>query len=236
MGIVEHLVLLPGMMCDGRLWAEQIDGLKDFCASITVADITSADSIETIAQSVLEKVPDQFALAGLSMGGIVAFEIWRQASERVSRLALLDSNAHAELSESGRQRDQLLRRALAGEFREVITDALKPVYLAEVNKQNIALLDIILSMALDLGTDVFERQCNALKNRRESESTLPTITVPTLVLCGAEDSLCPIEIHEQMAQALPKSKLVVIEKCGHLSTMEQPDRVIAEMLEWLKAA
>jgi len=93
MDIVEHLVLLPGMMCDGRLWAEQIDGLKDICASVTVADITSADSIETIAQSVLEKAPDQFALAGLSMGGIVAFEIWRQASERVSRLALLDSNS-----------------------------------------------------------------------------------------------------------------------------------------------
>ncbi len=123
MGIVEHLVLVPGMMCDGRLWAKQIDGLKDRCASITVADITRADSIEAIAQSILEDVPDQFSLAGLSMGGIVAFEIWRQASDRVSRLALLDTNAHAELSERGRQRDQLLRRALAGEFREVITDA-----------------------------------------------------------------------------------------------------------------
>ena len=232
----EHLVLLPGMMCDERLWAAQSGGLQDRCASITVADITSADCMRALAGAVLASAPARFALAGLSMGGIVALEIWRQAPERVSRLALLDTTAYAETPERRALRDQMLGRVRAGEFRQVLTEDLKPHYLARVNRDNRGLLNEISAMALDLGEGVFLRQSRALKHRPDSMQTLATIHVPALILCGAEDALCPPEYHRLMAARVPNARLVVLDQCGHLSTMEQPGRVTAELRAWLRAA
>ena len=232
----EHLVLLPGMMCDERLWAAQRGGLRDRCASITVADITRADCMRALAGAVLASAPARFALAGLSMGGIVALEIWRQAPERVSRLALLDTTAYAETPERRALRDQMLGRVREGEFRQVLTEDLKPRYLARVNRDNRGLLNEISAMALDLGEAVFARQSRALKHRPDSTQTLATIHVPALILCGAEDALCPPEYHRLMAACVPNARLVVLDQCGHLSTMEQPGRVTAELRAWLRAA
>ena len=232
----EHLVLLPGMMCDERLWAAQCQGLKSQCASITVADITAADCIRALAGAVLVNAPEKFALAGLSMGGIIALEIWRQAPERVSRLALLDTTAYAETPERQELRDQLLGRVLQGELRQVLIDHLKPRYLARINRANRALLDSISAMALALGEGVFARQSRALKNRPDSMATLATISVPALILCGAEDALCPPQYHQLMAAQMPNARLVVLDQCGHLSTIEQPRRVTSEMRQWLQAA
>ena len=235
---MENLLLLPGMMCDRRLWEAQIDGLQAHCHSVTVSDITRSDSMEAIASDVLEAAPERFALAGLSMGGMVALEMWRRTREtdpgRITRLALLDTNAHAELSERRKMRDDLIARALAGEFKTVITEALKPVYLAEKNKNNQALLDSIFAMAMELGTEVFQRQCRALQNRPDSHALLPDINVPTLVLCGDEDQLCPVSVHEQMAAAIPHSELCVIRSCGHLTSMEEPEQVNRALSRWLQ--
>lgn len=232
----EHLVLLPGMMCDERLWAAQRSGLKDRCASITVADITAADCICALAGAVLTNAPARFALAGLSMGGIIALEIWRQAPERVSRLALLDTTAGAETPQRRQWRERLLGRVLRGELRQALIDDLKPRYLARINRDNRSLLNAISAMALSLGDRVFVRQSRALKHRPDSIATLATINVPTLILCGAEDALCPPEHHRLMAKRIPNARLAVLDECGHLSAMEQPRRVTAEMRTWLRAA
>ncbi len=232
-GNPEPLVLVPGMMCDRRLWSPQIDALQHHCSSITVADTTSADSIHHTAKEVLADAAAHFALAGLSMGGLIAFEMWRQAPNRITRMALLDTNASAETADKRHSRENLLSRVSNGELRDVFVDSLKHHYLAECNRENSQLLELIMHMAMDLGEDVFSKQSRAVGNRLDSLATLETINVPTLVLCGEEDQLCPVSFHRLMAERIANARLVVLKDCGHLSTLEQADRVSEELLHWL---
>ena len=226
----EHVLFLPGMMCDERLWQHQVNALEQ---TVSHADTTQADNLRDMAVQVLAVAPDRFAIAGLSMGGILALEIWRQASERVSHMALLDTNARAEMPERKALRPQQIELAMAGGLRALAIESLKPLYLAEAHRNDEALLDIILDMALDLGPEVFRRQSLALRDRPDSVATLSTIDCPTLVLCGDEDTLCPVAYHEQMANDIPDARLVVIENCGHLSSLEQPDVVTHELQQLL---
>ncbi len=219
------------MMCDERLFAPQIDTLG---IPTTVADMTTADSMQQLAHNVLAVAPSEFAIAGLSMGGILAFEIWRQAPERVTHMALLDTNPHAEAAARQSLRLQQIDAALSGGLRELAVDALKPLYLAEAHRDDAALLDGILDMVMDLGPNVFRSQSLALRDRPDSVATLATIDCPALVLCGDEDTLCPIEYHELMAEKIPNAYLRVIENCGHMSTLEQPDIVTRELNQLLQ--
>ena len=218
----DAVLYLPGMMCDERLWQHQTTSLP-FPA--VHADTTTSDSIEGMAEKALAAAPEQFAMVGLSMGGIIAFEIWRRAPERVTHVALLDTNPHADAPERGPIRMRQIEAVLAGGLREIAIEQLKPLYLAEANRDDEALLQVLLDMALDLGPDVFERQSIALRDRADSVPTLPTIDCPTLVLCGAEDHLCPVEYHELMASRIPGASLEVVEDCGHIASLEQPERV-----------
>lgn len=226
------LLLLPGMMCDAQLWAAQLQALGSHCA-VTVGDITAAETVEDIAAQVLDAAPPSFALAGLSMGGIVALEMWRQAPHRIERLAMLDSNFRADPPERQQLRDRQMAEVTAGGLVRVLREELKPNYLAQCHRGNTALLDEVLSMGLALGAEVFRRQSLALRDRPDSTATLPTITCPALVLCGDEDGLCPPELHREMAGAIPSASLDIIAECGHLSAMEQPDAVNTAMLRWL---
>ncbi|MEM6639541.1 MAG: alpha/beta hydrolase [Pseudomonadota bacterium] len=225
-----HLVLLPGMMCDERLFEPQINALNMPC---TVADLSGHQTIEALAEHVLEEAPLRFALAGLSMGGIVAFELWRQAPDRITHLALMDTNPHPDAPERRTQRWRQVEEVLKGNLRDVAVDSLKPFYLAEQNREDDDLLGVILSMAMDLGPQVFERQSRALSARPDSVPILETITCPTLVLCGREDRLCPLDYHALMAERVPRATLCVVEGSGHLPTLEQPDAVTAAMRSWL---
>lgn len=226
----EHLLLLPGMMCDARLWSHQIRDLDTQCH---VPTLTGSDNITAMARSILADAPDQFAVAGLSMGGIVAFELWRQAPERISHFAILDSTPFADTAEKQSTRIEQIQVALDGGLRELAVESLKPLYLAESNRDDEALLQPILDMALDLGPEVFRSQSLALRDRRDIVELLSTINVPTTVMCGAEDSLCPVTYHEYMANRIPGAKLVVIDDCGHMASMEQPDIVTRELRELL---
>ncbi len=223
---VRDVLLLPGLMCDRRLWARQIEALSQHTF---VGDTTRADNFPDMARDVLSAAPPRFAMAGLSMGGILAFEIWRQAPERVSHIALLDTNARADPPDRKSRRMQQIEEALSGRLRELAIETLKPVYLAESHRDDDKLLGTIMDMAMDLGPKVFERQSLALKNRVDSVDTLDTIDCPALVLCGREDALCPVSFHELMASRIPGAKLVVVDDCGHLATLEQPDVVTAEL-------
>lgn len=224
----ENVVLLPGMMCDARLWAEQE---AHFSENVFHADTSRHDSISEMASSVLRSAPDEFAMAGLSMGGILAFEVWRQAPERVTHLALLDTNPHAESPDRQSMRLQQIAEVASGRLRELATESLKPLYLADAHREDEVLLSTILDMAMDLGAEVFRRQSMALRSRIDSVPTLQTITCPTLVMCGDEDRLCPPTYHQLMATEIPNAQLNVIGTCGHLSTLEQPQLVTSALIE-----
>ena len=216
------VLLLPGMMCDERLWAPQVDALD---LPVFIGDTTRADNFEEMARQVLQDAPPTFAVAGLSMGGILAFEILRQAPERVTHLALIDTTPHPDTPAKRTTRLEQINIAIQGGLRELAVESLKPVYLAECNRDDEELLDVILNMALSLGPDTFEQQSLALKDRPDSMPMLASIDCPAAVICGKEDLLCPVELHELMAREIPNATLTVINDCGHLSTLEQPDAV-----------
>ena len=228
-----NLVLLPGMMCDQRVWAEQCRALESDGHQILCGDLRGAQSILALAQGILSQCPARFALAGLSMGGIVAFEMWRLAPLRITHLALLDTNPHAELAERQAQRASEIAAVRQGGLRELVVSSLKPRYFGSLQRDNAVLRDLVTTMAMQLGATVFERQSMALRDRCDSTATLATINVPTLVLCGKEDELCPPHYHQLMAERIALADLVVLAESGHLPTMERPDATTLELRRWL---
>lgn len=225
------LVLLPGMMCDARLYGPQVAALSGR-VPLHLAPVTGQASVEALAAEILAGAPARFALAGLSMGGIVAMEIFRQAPDRVDRLALLDTNPRAELDDVRQRREPQIEKVRAGGLAEIMRDELKPNYLANGPlRQDV--LDLCMAMALDLGPEVFERQSRALQTRPDQQETLRRVACPTLVLMGAEDRLCPRDRHELMHRLIAGSTLEIIDGAGHLPTLEQPDAVTAALTTWL---
>lgn len=226
------LVLLPGLLCDAALWQPQVEGLADL-ADCRVADLSRHQSVAELAAAALERAPPRFALAGLSMGGYVAFEILRQAPERVARLALLDTTARADSPEQSRRRRGLIQLAEKGNFKGV-TPRLLPLLIAERFLEDDALTSVIIGMAGRIGRDAFLNQQKAIMSRPDSRTELPGIKIPTLILCGREDALTPPDRHEEMAEAIPDADLVVLGGCGHLSTLERPAEVTTALRAWLQ--
>ena len=225
------LVLLPGLLCDEALWAHQAQTLSDI-ADVTVADLTLDDTIGAMAGRVLEQAPEKFTLAGLSMGGYATQEIMRQAPERVERLALLDTSAHADAPEQKKHRAGLIDQLSLGEFRGV-TSRLLPLLIHPDRLGDEALVGTILSSAANIGSKGYVRQQRAIMTRPDGRKDLEKINCPALVLCGRQDTLTPLALHEEMAAAIPGARLVVIEDCGHLAPLERPDTVSAAMRDWL---
>jgi pimeloyl-ACP methyl ester carboxylesterase len=229
------LILLPGLLCTEALWGPQVEGLSDL-AEISVADLTGADSMRGMAESVLAGAPERFALAGLSMGGYVAQEIMRIAPGRVERLALLDTSARADTAERREARLEQIRMAREGRFGEVVEGRFLPAMMNPANPFGPELRATVRAMCDAVGPEAFVRQQTAIMSRPDGRADLSRIACPTLVLCGRQDQPTPADLHEEMAAAIPGAKLVVIEDCGHLSTIERPDEVNAAMREWLTGA
>jgi len=223
--------MLPGLLCDAALFAPQVPPLADIVAPV-VADLTRDDSLAAMAARVLGEAPPRFALAGLSMGGYLAQEIMRQAPERVLRLALLDTSARADTPERAAQRRDFIALAQKGEFKG-ITPRMLPVYLHRDHLGDARLTGSVLAMAERIGRDAYLRQVAAIMGRPDSRADLAKIRVPSLVLCGRDDVATPLSLHEAMAALIPGARLAVIDRCGHLSTLEQPDAVKAELRRWL---
>jgi len=225
------LVLLPGLMCDARLFAPQVAAFSAHRA-VQVGCLTGAHDVGDMARQVLAAAPQRFALAGLSLGGIVAMEVVRQAPERVVRLALLDTNAAPEPDAQAQARTAQMKRVRHGGLVEVMRDELKPAYLADGPRRD-EVLDTCMAMATDLGAAVFERQSRAIMSRPDQRRELHRIDVPTLVLTGESDTLCPMERHTTIHAAIDRSTLVVVPGAGHLPTLEQPERTNKELVTWL---
>jgi pimeloyl-ACP methyl ester carboxylesterase len=229
----QPLVLVPGLTCTAALWAPQVTALAAH-ATPTIADHTGHASMSGIAAQILSKAPPRFALAGLSMGGYIAFEIVRQAPERVTRLALLDTSAKPFDQTQAPGRHALVALARA-EGMDVALRKLLPVFLHPDHQKDDALVATVLKMGRDTGPDTFERQQTALMSRPDSRPTLARIRCPTLVLTGAQDLLTPVAEHELMASAIPGATLEIVADCGHLSTLEKPSAVNAALAAWLMA-
>jgi pimeloyl-ACP methyl ester carboxylesterase len=233
MSIRQTLVLLPGLLCDAALWRHQAADLSGI-ADITIGDMTRDDSVPAMSRRVLEAAPARFALAGLSMGGYVAQEIMRRAPERIERLALLDTSARADNEEQMARRRGLIELARKGEFKGV-SPRLLPTFLHPDRLSDAVLTGEVMAMAERVGRDAFLRQQKAIMARVDGREDLRRITCPTLILCGEQDILTPLKLHEEIAERILHAKLVVVPHCGHLSTMEQPEAVTAALRDWLAA-
>jgi pimeloyl-ACP methyl ester carboxylesterase len=223
-------------MCDHTVWEPQI---RDLCgiAECLVPDHGELDTLPKMAAAILNYAPDRFALAGHSMGGRVALEIFRQAPERVERLAVFDTKCHPlPAGEAGEQekagRYRLLDIARSKGVREMAQEWVQGMVHPN-RRSDPGLIPAIVEMFGGKTADVFAAQINALVNRPDAGPLLDRIRVPTLILCGGQDDWSPPSAHEEMAARIPSSRLVIVENSGHMVTMEQPDETSRAMREWL---
>ena len=227
------LVLCPGLLCDAALWAPQVAALADV-ADIWIPDLTRQSTLAEMGATVLREAPwPRFALAGLSMGGYVALEAFMQAPRRVTRLALLDTRAASETPQDRVRRAQLVALVQQERGFAALTRQLLPLMVHASRLGDRGLTDGIRDMATRVGVEAYARQQAAIVSRRDFRPGLRHVDVPTLVLCGRDDQITPLACSEEMAGAIPGARLVVLEDCGHMSTLESPDEVNAALRGWL---
>jgi len=226
-------VLIPGLAATPRLYAAQIPVLWR-SGPVVIADHTRGESVAELAAQILATAPPRFALLGLLMGGYLAFEILRQQPDRVARLALLDTSARPDTVEQSQRRRDQIAVTRQGRFEEVI-DQLIPLVVHPDHLADQRHVDVVRQMTREAGPGVFVRQQTALISRPDSRPDLAAIACPTLVLVGADDILTPPELSTEIAENIPLARLVVIPGAGHLSTLDQPDRVNVALTEWRDA-
>lgn len=229
----EPLVLIPGLSCDAGLYSPQWPKLAAGGRPILVAEHALDENLAEIAQRLLAAAPPRFALCGLSMGGYAAFEVMRQAPERVTRLALLDTSAKPATPETNAPREQMIALAEKGAF-DNVTTLLWQRLVAPARLSDETLRLAVRAMAESVGAAGFVRQQRAIMTRPDSRRDLAGIAVPTLVLVGEEDLITPPAEAQEIAHGIgAAARLVTIPACGHLSTLEAPEAVSSALLDWL---
>jgi pimeloyl-ACP methyl ester carboxylesterase len=225
------IVLIPGLASSVRIYEPVLAALWR-CGPVTVANHIRDDSMAAIARRILAEAPPRFALAGHSMGGYIAFEILRQASERVMRLALLNTQAGPDSPEASERRRGQIARVQAGQYHDVLDD-LFPVFVHPSRQQDAGLRQLVQDMAGDVGPEAFVRQLTAIIGRPDSRPTLSAIRCPTLVLSGDQDNTIPNSQSEGMAGEIAGATLAILRDCGHLSTAERPQAAAEVLVAWL---
>lgn len=229
--VAEPIVLIPPMMTDARVYGPQIGALSPDYA-VMYAPTTQGERMEEIASQILSWAPSKFALVGMSMGGAIALEIMRRAGNRVTRLALISTSPLADSPQKASEREPLIVAARSGRFADVIGKEMNTEWLAN-GPDRVEIGNLIADMAFFQGPDAYVRQARAMQRRKDQQTTLRKISQPTLVMCGDEDRLLPIQRHEFLAGMIPDAKLSVIVGAGHLPTLEQPDAVTQGIREWM---
>jgi len=233
MGNTMPILLVPGLVSSPRIFAPIVPDLWQF-GPVTVANHIRDDSMGAIARRILAEAPPRFALAGHSMGGYIAFEIMRQAPERVAKLALINTQARPDTPEASTRRRGMMARAQNGEYRAVL-DELFPGFVHSSRREDASLRQLVQDMGADVGSEAFIRQQTAVMGRADSRPTLATIKCPTLVLTGDEDNTIPNSLSVEMADGIHGAKLVILPHCGHLPQPEQPQATAAALAEWLRS-
>jgi len=227
------LVLVPGLTCTARLYGPQVTALWPF-GPVTVADHRREADMAAIAARILKDAPPRFALAGLSMGGYIAFAMLRLAPERIVKLALLDTSARPDTPEQTSGRKTQIAMAESGRYGEIPGLAI-PRYLNALHQRDESLTALVRQMIEETGAEAFVRQLNAIMSRPDSRPLLASIRCPTLVLVGADDIATPPELNKEIAEGIQGAKFVVVPGSGHLTTIEQPEAVNAALADWLAA-
>lgn len=229
--MAEALVLLPDVMCDARLWGPQIADLSREMA-VMVAPITGGERVEEVASGLLDVLPRRFALAGAGLGGAIAMELQRRAPDRVARLMLICASPLGETPAQAAALDPLLIKARAGRLLDA-TRALIPaeaLYNGPFRAEIQAILD---DMALGLGPDILTRQVRLMQRRRDQQSALRKIRVPTTILCGEDDAHHPVKRQQFLAELIPGARLEVLGEAGRLPMLERPEAVADAIRAWM---
>lgn len=224
------LFLLPGLLCDAQSWAPQIEAFAGV-ANVVIPDFRYVRSITAMAQLVVDSAPERFSLAGHSMGGRVAIEVFRMVPQSVERLALLDTGIHPPRAAEQAKRQELIDLARAEGMEALAARWLPPM----LHPDHSALIAPLTEMVKRSTPDTFENQQRALLGRPDACAVIPTIKCPALVLCGREDAWSPVPQHEEIAAAIGRSKLTIVEDCGHMAPVEQPGAVTAALREWFQS-
>ena len=227
------ILLVPGLVSSPRIYAPVVPALWQF-GPVTVANHIRDDHMALIARRILAEAPPRFALAGHSMGGYIAFEIMRQAPERVAKLALLNTQARSDTPEATTRRRTMMARARGGEYRAVL-DELFPGFVHPSRREDATLRQLVYDMGEDVGEEAFVRQQEAIISRPDSRPVLATIKCPTLVLSGDEDNTIPNALSVEMGDNIHNAKLVILPNCGHLPQVEQPEATAKALVEWLRS-
>lgn len=232
---MKTLYLLCGLLCDERVWEAQATALRPDYDVRVISFVKGEDTLAAMAQRVLADAPASFALAGHSMGGRVALEVCRRAPERVERLALLDTGYEAVGPGEADKRAVLVDQARA-EGIDSIAAAWGLPMLAPSRRDDRALVQAVFDMVGRMSPEIYAAQTRALLGRPDAARVLQALVCPTLVLCGMQDAWSPPERHQRMADLIPgRPPVCLIEDCGHMSTMEQPQAVLDALRGWLEA-
>jgi pimeloyl-ACP methyl ester carboxylesterase len=228
------ILLIPGNMCDARLWHPVAARLAAAGHRVRHAPRLDQSSIAAMAEALLSALDRPVIAIGFSMGAIVAAEMARRAPASIAALGLIAFNASADLPERAAARPRQQDEVRSGRLREIVGDELKPVYLADANRGDADLLDTVMRMALALGPDAFVAQSEALRLREDLRPALPALAVPVMLACGSEDRLCPPEWHRRWAEMIgPNARSAEIAGAGHLVPLEQPNALADALLGWL---
>jgi pimeloyl-ACP methyl ester carboxylesterase len=234
--VAETLILVPGLLCDEVVWEHQRAALADR-VEVHIAHHGLLDSLGAMAQRIIDQAPKRFALAGHSMGGRVALEVMRRVPDRVIALALLDTGCHPLAEGEAGDREAAGRYALLEAARQQGMRQMAWLWLQNMvhpsRLTDATIVEPILDMMARKTPDIYAAQIRALLNRPDARSLLPQIRCPTLLLCGNEDLWAPVKNHEEMATIIPRSELVVLPECGHMSSMERPEGVTHAFRAWL---
>ncbi len=226
------LLLVPGLVCSPRIYTPQIPALWRV-GPVMIPNHIRDNTMAGIAKRILDEAPKRFALAGHSMGGYIALEMFRQAPERIARLGLLSTSARPEMPEASEGRRALIAETRAGGY-PAIVEKLFAKFVHPTRIADTGIKKIVMDMANDVGADRFIAQIEAIMSRSDSLPLLASIKCPTLVLTSDTDNMVKNEFSYELAKGIPGAKLVVIPDCGHMVQLEKPEATTTAMLDWLK--
>lgn len=233
-----NLLLIPGLLCSPRLFAPQVAALADLAETVVPdwrrAPLSIWDSWESAARWIVDQMPPgKFALAGLSLGGMLAVEIMQIAADRVTKLALLDTGMRSQNEAERAIRRARIRLAEEGHF-ELVLGLQMSRFIPAYRLPDKKLVDEVMAMCGEIGVDIYKRQEELAAVRADRRPDLPKIKCPTIVVCGRDDAATPLFLSEEIAKAIPAAALVVIEQCGHLISMEKPEETNLILSTWLR--
>lgn len=226
----QSLNLVPGLICDDEVWAHPQSHLSDV-ADCRIVPADEADTMQELARAVLESAPDTFAIAGFSMGGYVALEVLRQAPERVTRLALLDTSSRGDTLEKAAGRTAAIADCEEGRFDDLL-DRFVPLLLHS-ERMSEPLAAQVRAMGHRVGPALFARRHRAMRTRTDGRDLLAGCEIPVRAIVGRSDALTSVEENQEIADLAPRGRLSIVEDCGHMPPLERPQAATALLRDWL---